>query len=156
MTETSDLAEKLKNEGNKITEFFSGLTDAQWQMEVYTEGELWTIRNILSHFVTSERGLLRLFDQILQGGPGAAEDFSIDRYNASQQAKTKDFSSAELLEQYKFVRANSVVWVASLKDEQLEIKGRHPFLGETVMREMLKMLYIHNQIHYRDLKKMLK
>jgi hypothetical protein len=26
----------------------------------------------------------------------------------------------------------------------------------TTIREMVKMLYIHNQIHYRDLKKVLK
>jgi len=40
-----------------------------------------------------------------------------------------------------------------LKDEELEIQGRHPFLGETVIREMIKMLYIHNQLHYRDVKR---
>ncbi len=111
---------------------------------------------VLSHFVTSERGLVKLFEQIRQGGAGAADDFSIDRYNSSQQEKTKDLTPAELLEQYKKVRAGSVTWVSGLKDEELEIKGRHPFLGETVLREMIKMLYLHNQIHYRDLKKILK
>ena len=156
MSEITELADKLKTEGEKFIEFFSGLNESQWQQEVYTEGEMWTIRNVLSHFVTSERGLVKLFEQIRQGGAGAAEDFSIDRYNASQQAKTKDLSPVELLEQYKEVRANSVAWVSGLKDEELEIKGRHPFLGETVLREMVKMLYIHNQLHYRDLKKSLK
>ena len=156
MSEITELADKLKTEGEKFIEFFSGLNESQWQQEVYTEGEMWTIRNVLSHFVTSERGLVKLFEQIRQGGAGAAEDFSIDRYNASQQAKTKDLSPVELLEQYKEVRANSVTWVSGLKDEELEIKGRHPFLGETVLREMVKMLYIHNQLHYRDLKKSLK
>ena len=156
MSEITELADKLKTEGEKFIEFFSGLNESQWRQEVYTEGEMWTIRNVLSHFVTSERGLVKLFEQIRQGGAGAADDFSIDRYNASQQAKTKDLSPVELLEQYKEVRANSVTWVSGLKDEELEIKGRHPFLGETVLREMVKMLYIHNQLHYRDLKKSLK
>ncbi|HMU94022.1 MAG TPA: DinB family protein [Anaerolineales bacterium] len=156
MSETTELAEKLKTEGEKYIEFFSGMNESLWQQEVYTEGEMWTVRNVLSHFVTSERGLVKLFEQIRQGGTGAADDFSIDRYNASQQAKTKDLSPSELLEQYKEVRANSVKWVSGLKDEELEIKGRHPFLGETVLREMVKMLYIHNQLHFRDLKKALK
>jgi hypothetical protein len=156
MSETLELAEKLKTEGNKFVDIFSALSVDQWQTEVYTEGETWTIRNVLSHFVTSERGLVKLFEQIRQGGAGAADDFSIDRYNSSQQQKTKDLTPAELLEQYKDVRANSVNWVSGLKDEELEIKGRHPFLGETVLREMIKMLYLHNQIHYRDLKKVLK
>ncbi len=155
MSEIAELAEKLKSEGEKFVNIFSGLTDDQWKTEVYTEGEMWTIQNVLSHFGTSERGLVKLFESIRLGGSGAADDFSIDRYNAAQQQKTKDLNRVELLEQYKEVRAHTVTWVSGLKDEELEIKGRHPFLGETVIREMVKMLYIHNQIHYRDFKKVL-
>ena len=100
--------------------------------------------------------ILDLFERIRTTGEGAAEDFSIDRYNAAQQERTKDLPPTELLEQYKQIRAETVQWVSSLKDEELEIKGRHPFLGETVIREMVKMWYIHNQLHYRDVKRALK
>ncbi len=156
MSETAELAEKLKSEGERMLAFFAELTDDQWVGEVYTEGETWTIRNVLAHYVTSERGLVRLFERIRTTGEGAADDFSIDRYNTAQQEKTKDLNPAELLEQYKQVRAESVQWVIGLKDEELDIKGRHPFLGETVIREMVKMLYLHNQLHYRDVKRALK
>lgn len=156
MSETTELAEKLKTEGERMAAFFSELTADQWEDEVYTEGTTWSIRNVLSHFVTSERGLVKLFERVRVSGEGAADDFSIDRYNASQQEKTKDLTPAELLEQYKQVRAESVAWVSGLKDEELEIQGRHPFLGKTVIREMVKMLYLHNQLHYRDVKRALK
>lgn len=156
MSEVNELAEKLKSEGEKLAGVFSALTDEQWQAEVYTEGETWTIRNVLSHFVTSERGLVKLFEQIRQGGSGAADDFSIDRYNTAQQEKTKELLPAELLEQYRSVRANSINWVTGLKESELELQGRHPFMGMTSIREMIKMLYLHNQLHYRDLKKVLK
>lgn len=156
MSEVTELAEKLKTEGERMAAFFAKLTDVQWESEVYTEGTTWSIRNVLAHYVTSERGLVRLFERIRTTGEGAADDFSIDRYNASQQEQTKDLTPAELLEQYKQVRAESVQWVSGLKDEELEIKGRHPFLGETIIREMVKMLYLHNQLHYRDVKRALK
>ena len=156
MHEITGLVEKLKSEGEKIHAIFSALTDSQWNSEVYTEGATWTIHNVLSHLVTSERGLLKLFEQIRQGGEGASLDFSIDRYNASMQARSKDLTPTELLEQYNEIRANSIGWVSGLKEEELEIKGRHPFLGTTTIREMIKMLYIHNQTHYRDMKKILK
>ena len=156
MHEITELAEKLKTEGEKIHSIFSAFTDNQWNTEVYTEGTTWTIRSVLSHLVNSERGLLKLFEQIRQGGEGASLDFSIDRYNASMQARSKDLTSAELLEQYKEIRANSIDWVSGLKNEELELKGRHPFLGVTTIREMIKMLYIHNQTHYRDMKKVFK
>ncbi|MGB8984841.1 MAG: DinB family protein [Anaerolineales bacterium] len=155
MSEANELAEKLKSEGERFIAIFGGLTDDQWQREVYTEGATWTIRNVLAHFVTSERGLLRLFENIRQGGDGASADFSIDRYNASMQARTKDAAPQDLLEQYKAVRAESVAWTAALAEAELEKQGRHPFLGVTTLREMVKMLYIHNLTHYRDMKKAL-
>ncbi|MCE9647803.1 MAG: DinB family protein [Chloroflexi bacterium] len=155
MSEITDLAQKLRTEGAKFVEIFSGLTEEQWQAGVYTEGELWTIRNVLAHFVTSERGLVKLFESIRQGSAGAADDFSIDRYNASQQAKTRDLTPPELIAQYRQIRADTVSWVSGLKEEELEITGRHPFLEVTTLREMIKMLYVHNQIHYRDLKKII-
>ena len=156
MSELDDLADKLKSEGEKFYSLFAGLDDDQWSEEVYTEGTTWTIRNVLSHFVTSERGLVRLIESIRQGGAGAADDFSIDRYNAAQQQKTKDLSPQELLEQYKAVRSDTIAWTLSLEESDSEKQGRHPFLGMTSLREMIKMLYLHNQIHYRDMKKVLK
>ena len=156
MSELNELADKLESEGDKFTALFAGLADSQWQAEVYTEGETWTLRNVLSHFVTSERGLVRLFEQIRLGGSGSADDFSIDRYNASQQQKTKDLSPQELLEQYQAVRADTIAWTLSLSELDLEKQGRHPFLGMSSLREMIKMLYIHNMTHYRDMKKVLK
>ena len=156
MSELNDLADKLQSEGEKFFALFAGLTDEQWQLEVYTEGETWTIRNVLAHFVTSERGLVKLFERIRTTGEGAAEDFSIDRYNAAQQQKNQSLSPQELLEQYKSVRSDSVAWTLSLEAVELEKTGRHPFLGMTTLREMIKMLYLHNQIHYRDMKKVLK
>ncbi|HVF26139.1 MAG TPA: DinB family protein [Anaerolineales bacterium] len=156
MSEVTELAEKLKLEGEKIYALFSAFTDDQWNAEVYTEGTTWTIRHMLSHLVTSERGLIKLFERIRLGGGGASADFSIDRYNAAQQERSKDLTPLEILAQYKEVRANSIAWVSGLKDEELEIKGRHPFLDITTIREMIKMIYIHNQVHTRDMKKALK
>ncbi len=156
MSEATELAEKLKTEGEKMVSIFSGMSDEQWSQEVYSEGTTWTIRNILSHFVTAERGLIKLFEQIRQGGAGAADDFSIDRYNAAMQERTKELAPLDLLEQYMQVRANSIAWVSGLKDSELEIIGRHPFLETTTIREMIKLLYIHNQTHYRDMKRIIK
>jgi hypothetical protein len=156
MSEIIELAEKLKSEGEKFMAIFAGLNDDQWNMEVYTEGTTWTILNVLSHFVASERGLIKLFERIRQAGEGVSEDFSIDRYNAAMQARTRELTPQELLEQYKTIRAESVAWTSGLSEDDLEKRGRHPFLGMTTIREMIKMLYIHNLTHYRDMKKVLR
>lgn len=146
------LADRLKTEGEKTCAFFSALTPDQWQTLVYTEGGHWTVRSVLAHFVTAEKGFLKLFSEIRAGGPGASEDFDIDRYNASQQEKTREISPAELLEQFRAVRAEMTSLVASLSEEDLQKQGRHPFLGLATLAEMVKMVYRHNQIHLRDLR----
>ena len=45
-----------------------------------------------------------------------------------------------------------IAWVLLVSDSDLEKIGRHPFLGQTTLREMIKMVYLHNQIHIRDIK----
>jgi hypothetical protein len=156
MSEVTELAGKLRSEGEKMATNFSNLRDDEWSQEVYTEDTTWTIRNVLAHFVTAERGLVKLFEQIRQGGAGSSDDFSIDRYNEAMQERTKELSPEELLEQYRQVRTNTVRWVSGLKERDLDLTGRHPFLGQTQLREMIKLLYIHNLTHYRDMKKVLK
>ena len=152
MAENSLLADKLRYEGEKIVKYLESLGDEQWKIEIYTEGTVWTIRNILAHLMTSERAFVRLFENIRQGKMGVSDDFVIDRYNASQQKKTKVLGSQELLQLFKSVRGDMIAWVLLVSDSDLEKIGRHPFLGQTTLREMIKMVYLHNQIHIRDIK----
>ncbi len=155
MSEAAELAAKLESEGEKMSGIFGGMSAEQWGTEIYTEGSTWTVRNILAHLMTVERAFIKLFESIRQGGAGASEEFVIDRYNARQQDKTREVSPAELLEQFRAVRAQMTAWVAGLSDSELELKGRHPGLGVTTLREMIKMVYIHNQTHYRDIRRVI-
>lgn len=149
----ASLAEKLKIEGEKTQAFFAALTPEQWQQTVYGEEGHWTARSILAHFVSAEQGFLKIFASIRDGGPGASDDFEIDRYNASQQAKMAEITSAELLARYLVTRAQMVDFAAKLDETDLQKQGRHPALGITSLGEMLKMVYLHNIMHLRDLKK---
>lgn len=147
------LAKRLRSEGEKVTAFFTALDDAAWTQTVYTEGETWTIRNVLVHFVTAEQGFLKLFADIAAGGAGAGDDFDIDRYNARQQEKAQALTRQELLVQFQDVREKMAEWAEGLAEDDLAQVGRHPYLGETTLTEMIKLVYRHNQIHYRDMRK---
>lgn len=149
------LSEKLLSEGERALTFFAALTPQQWDAPVYAEGETWTVRSVLAHFVTAERGFLKIFADILTGGPGSSPDFDINRYNASQQAKTADLSPAQLMENFRQTRAEMAAFAATLSEADLQKEGRHPALGITTLGEMLKLVYLHNSMHFRDLKKSL-
>ncbi len=156
MSEAADLAAKLHVEGERLTAFFAGLDDDEWERIVYTEGTVWSVRSILAHLMTAEQAFVRLFEQIRQGGGGVSEDFVIDRYNASQQRKTANLSTGDLRHSYQEARAEMVAWVSGLSDGDLEKRGRHPFLGSTSLRDMIKMVYLHNHMHYRDVRRVLR
>ena len=121
----------------------------------YDEGETWTVRSLLAHFVMSEKTLFNLFARIQAGGAGVPENFSIDSYNAAHQEQTKEQSAQALLAQLKATRAGLIDWVATLSADDLEKIGRHPFFGVTTLSEMIKMIYRHNQIHMRDLRRVI-
>jgi len=154
MSDTPDfLAERLANDGQKMADFFAGLGPDDWAQPVYGEGEGWTVRDVLAHFVSAERSFLALFESILAGGPGVPDDFEIDRFNNAQVAGMAAATSQALLDEYRDARAATAAWVEARTAEELERTGRHPFLGPTSLADMIKMVYRHNQIHLRDLRR---
>ena len=156
MTDTPQfLAERLKAEGEKSVTFFNEMPPDQWERTVYTEGTCWTVHQVLAHFVATESSIERLMRNILGGGSGAPEDFNIDAYNERKVAAIQDSSPDELLDEFQRLRAGMVTFVAGLSPEDLTRKGRHPWLGETELVEVVKLLYRHNQIHQRDVRKLI-
>lgn len=149
----ASLSEKLKSEGEKVFAYFSALVPEQWQTVVYSDPAVWTVRSVLAHLVSAEQGFLKIFASIRDGGPGASEDFDIDRYNAAQQDKLSAVPPVELLTHYQAVRAEMTAFAASLTDTDLQKQGRHPALGRTSLAEMLKLVYLHNTMHLRDVKR---
>lgn len=156
MTDSAEwLAERLRTEGKKTVDFFQGLTGSQWTLRVYTEGSQWTIRQVLAHFVATENAFDLLIRDILAGGPGAPPDFDIDRYNESRVRNMEGSELDELLAIFTSLRSSSVRLVEQMTSEDLQKRGRHPWLGETMMLDIIKLLYRHNQIHQRDIRKIL-
>ena len=149
------LVERLRAEGEKTLALFGSLAEEQWKLPVYTEGETWTVRSLLAHNLSSEREMLRLFVDIQRGGRGAPQDFDLDRFNAGQQKKTADLAPAELLELFGSARAEMIAFVAGLEEAELEKQGRHPFFGIMALGDMIKVVYRHNRLHERDLRRIL-
>ena len=152
----TELAGRLDEEGQKTRRFFNHLTSDQWERTVYTEGAGWSIRQVLAHFVSTESAIARLVNNILAGGTGSQENFKMNEYNERKVAALEQVSPAELLERFSQLRQESSSIVRNMAPEDLAKVGRHPFLGITTIEEILKLLYVHNQIHMRDVKRGLK
>ena len=149
------LAERFRSEGEKTLAFFRGLTPEQWEHPVYTDGPAWTVRQVFAHFVSAEESFSNLTDDILQGGLGTPEGFDIDRFNEHEVADLGDVSIPDLTKRFSTARHRIADRVAQLSETDLTRQGRHPFLGVAPLEDILKLIYRHNQIHLRDLRRVL-
>lgn len=149
------LAERLKVEGEKTLHFFHGLSPEQWERRVYTEGSCWTIRQVLAHFTVSEASFARLIGDILAGGQGAPENFQIDYFNERTVGKLEAATPIELLEKYVDLRSRFTALVQGLHPDDLLKTGRHPYLGVATIEDIIKLLYRHNAIHIREIRRII-
>ncbi len=127
----------------------------QWQQTIYAEGALWSVKDLLAHFVATESGMRRLLEDVLSGGAGSPDDFDLNAYNARKVASLKDATPDELLTQFSRLRAASVSLVAGMSADDLNRQGRHPWLGMAPLEDIIKLMYRHNQIHQRDIRRAL-
>ena len=146
---------RLIEEGRKLLSMFGALPPQQRDLVVYRDERTWTVKDVLAHQVSAERGYLALIDDLLAGGEGTPKDFSIDGYNAAEVATMQDISWEELVEQFRIARADTVALAARLTSDQLDRLGRHPFLGIATVEDILQLLYRHNMMHMRDVRRSL-
>ncbi|MCC7361686.1 MAG: DinB family protein [Anaerolineales bacterium] len=149
------IRKRLADEGAKSAAFFRGLTPEQFAQQVYTTGPQWRVRDVLAHFVSAERTFIYYGRDILQGGGGAPDDFVIDEFNLTQMAEYLEANTDQLIAQFEAARADTLAFVDRLSDADLQRVGRHPWFGRVPIEYMSKLIYRHNMLHERDVRRAL-
>lgn len=149
------LARKLESSGDKTLALFSKLNEEDWQIQIYFDGPGWNIHNLLAHFTEVEAAIPRLIVRILDGEEGVRKDFDIDRYNKKNVEEMSQYSNEELLLKFERRRNATFNLVSNLTSIELNTWGRHPFLGKSQVKDMLKLMFLHIGIHERDIRKAL-
>jgi len=153
--DVSYLVNRLHKEAEKSYSFFNNLNSEQMGYQIYTDGDSWTIHQILAHFVAAESGITRLIVHILDGGEGVPEDFDLDGYNERKVKELENLDSDELLTKFLEIREDTIDLVSQIGEDNLSRKGRHPWLGRATVGDIVKLMYRHNQIHRREIRKTL-
>lgn len=151
----NEIIHNLRKEGKETVAFFKGFSPSELEVTVYTEEVDWTVRQVLAHFVTIERSMQWLFNNILAGGPGAPEDFDIQRFNRTQPAKLDGMAMDELIRRFEIVRRDTVVIVENMKDDDLDRTGRHAFFGKGKLERFIRWAYEHARLHQDDIRRVL-
>ena len=146
------LSTRLINEGGKTAAFFSELPPEIWDKSLYSEGASWTVRQVLVHIVETETALPRLFKDIVKGGGGIDRDFDLNAYNERTVEEITERDPEKLVSMFTARRELTIDFVSKLSDKDLEMEGYHPFLGQAVIKEMIRLFYLHVQLHIRDVR----
>jgi hypothetical protein len=147
------IVKRLTKEGEATLAFFHELDEADWERRIYADGSQWTVRQILCHLVSAEAGFLQLARDILSGGEGAPEGMDIDEFNEREVSTMADRTPADLLPEFKHLRVKAVELVGGMDEADFEREGRHPFFGRSSMEKLLKLIYRHNMLHLRDIRR---
>lgn len=146
---------RLRDEGDKLLAMFEGLTPEQWQMVIYTDGMTWTIKDLLAHQISAEGEFQFYGRDVLNGGQGAPENFDINAFNNRAVAAKIDRTPEQLLADFRSTRQTTIDFVAAIRDDQFALQGRHPFFGLMTIEDLFKLIYRHNMMHARDIRKAL-
>ena len=156
MPDTADfLAGRLLTEGIKTTQFFKELPASQREAIIYDDGMAWSLEQVLAHLLATEINIYRLLENILAGGEGSPDDFKLDEFNQNEVRKLSGASYDQLISQFLEKRELTTDLVRSLSETELSKRGRHPFLGDTQLADIIKLLYRHPQIHLREIRSVL-
>lgn len=152
-----DLIQKrLRAEGDKLLKTFEALTPEQWSMTIYSDGMEWSLKDLLAHQVSAEREFLHYGRQILNGGEGAPPGFDINEFNNEAVGAMRERDVAQLLDELRAARQETLDILHEITDEDFARTGRHPLFEQMSIEEMFKLIYRHNMMHMRDLRRMLK
>lgn len=147
------LIAKLEKGKQKTEQVLSALTPEQWQTPVYLEPHLWTVHDMLAHFLPAEEALRRIAQDVAAGEPGTPEGFDLEALIAEAKQRLVDRSPWELLEALAVERQATLDWVRTLEEETLDRIGQHPALGQITLEAMILAIYGHQLLHMRDLQR---
>lgn len=151
------LVTKLRAEAAHLQARLNAVSLSGWETTVYSEGQIWRVRDVLAHLVAAERGHQRILASVAAGGEGASPHLDIDLYNRQTVDELAECSAPALLADFNAVREETIAMVAALADEDLLRSGRHPVLGENaLLADMIRLIPMHVRMHLRDLNRILR
>ena len=144
------LADRLREEGGRVVNFFNHLSIDQWGILIYPQESDWSFHQLLAHFVSAEISRKELIINTCAGGKGAPPDFEIDSFNQREVERLSAQSNEYLLRIFTQERADLIKLISAMSSRDLERVGRDPYLGEVPLLEMIRLTYRHLQIHLRE------
>jgi uncharacterized protein (TIGR03083 family) len=147
---------KLSKSRAALNSLLDQLSAEQWQTTVFSEGNNWTVRDVVAHLVDSEKGMSIHIHKIRKGRETVPESFDLNQWNAGVKDRAGDASPDELRQALLAGRAKLLDGLNSLTDDEWTLTGRHPFRGVITLEQYYETIAAHEVIHAKDIKEALR
>jgi hypothetical protein len=159
----SQIKTKLSGERTRLNELIATLSRAEL-LEPHESG--WAIKDLLAHLAVAEnlnvkfaRAMVVIDNpaqlKIMRGDfpDYPHEKFTLDEFNAYMTEKLRAHELEFVLAELARVRGETLAWLDTLGEEQLERRGLHAVWGEQSVRGMLRIVALHDKMHRDDVAK---
>jgi uncharacterized protein (TIGR03083 family) len=147
-----EIKDELSDARSVLFAILQGLSEAAWDATVYSEGETWTVADILRHLTAAERDMTLLVERIRKGAGGVPADFDLDRWNRRSIEKAESKSPADLQAEMRENRLHLIGVIDSIEPEEWDIRGRHGSLRIMTVEEILRLIADHERRHTADIR----
>jgi uncharacterized protein (TIGR03083 family) len=147
--------QNLAQSRQALLALLNSLQPTQWDAVVFSENEPWTVATAVGHLIDGERGMSIQVHKIRKGEPTVPEGFDLERWNAGVKKRIGNLSPDELLASLESTRAKTLEGLASLKDEEWVLSGRHPSRGVITIEQYYETMAGHERLHAQDIKQAL-
>ncbi len=160
--DVAGIKSKLNTERAKLLESFKGLSP-EMMVRPFEGG--WSIKDILGHIAMAE-GVNTKFARLMTAKDAPAQlselageypdypmPFELDKFNAWMTERWRTKSLIQIIDALHTTRAETLAWLDTLTQAQLEKIGEHAKWGNQSVRGMFKILVIHDKFHRGDIEK---
>ncbi len=137
--------ESLKN-------LLTSLDEAQWQTPVISEGQTWSVADVVAHLVENEVGMSIHIYKIRQGRETVPENFDLEEWNAGLKKRMGETSPQALLQKMEEARAKTLEQLHQIEADQWSLQGRHPDQGLITIEKYYETIAGHDEHHLADIK----
>ena len=147
---TVALREETTAARDELMAAIESLADEDWDGPTANPG--WTARDVLIHLVVSEPGNLTRMTRILEGRGELPPDWDLNRYNNRQVEKQRGASVGDLVGRLRKSRAELLVFLDGLSEDQLDVRGWHASGRELSLAEIFRVMANHERGHAADIR----
>lgn len=121
------------------------------QLEAETPNPGWTVKDVIAHLASAERGHQQVVRMLLAGQDPRPWEFDLDAFNEAQVGLRRTDELAALLIELEINRRDTLALLESVGPDDWDKAGFHPGGFDTTVEGTFRVIAIHERRHLRDI-----